>query len=367
VNLNPEIYPRILRPAFMCAGLAAYVLFAWQLLQGSLLHDGQLYGDDTLLVLLIGVWSAGFVALMLGREQVSHIVKIDEDTLVLCRALWCNLGAVCVAVLVPGALRLLLLIAPLFGLAYAAVHLARDKVVLVAVCTAVFYGMGVAYVASYSQVDVEFEVIIGLAFGGLLSGVLILAGEMQILRNELLERNRGLREAMERLQDMALKDDLTGLHNRRFVMEALARQKAMADRGQQNFTLCYADLDHFKLINDRFGHAVGDAALRQFAKLAESVVRNIDYVARFGGEEFLLVLVDADATTATRVARRLADHTRNMTVPGADLDFAITVSVGIASYHCGERVDDVISRADRALYDAKHAGRDRVMLAGVTV
>jgi len=363
VNLNAEIYPRFVRPVFMFAGLAAFVLFAWQLISGPLLQDGYLYADVTLLVLLIGVWSAGFVALMLGREQLAHIVKLDEDELVLCRALWCNLGAVCVAVLVPGASRLWLLVAPLFGLAYAAVHLAREKVVLIAVCTAVFYGLGVAYVASYGQVDTEFEVITGLAFAGLIGGVLILAGEMQILRNELLDRNRGLREAMERLQDMALKDDLTGLHNRRFVMEALARQKALADREQQAFTLCYADLDHFKIINDRFGHAAGDAALRQFAKLAESVVRNVDYVARFGGEEFLLVLVGANEATAARVARRLADHTRDMTVPGADLDFAITVSVGIASYRLGERVDDVISRADRALYDAKRAGRDRVMLA----
>ena len=354
--LRAETYPRYLRPALIFSGLAAYVLFTW-----SLLQEGYLHADEQIYLLAIPVWILGFVALMLRWEMLS---RLEDDTVVLARALWCNLGAVTLAVLVPHTLRLLLLVVPLFSVMYAAIHLARSQVLVVVLSSALLYCLGVLYLVSYTAVDSNFELLSGLAFGALLCGALILAGDMQALRDHLQARNAELREAMAQLQDMALKDELTGVHNRRSIMEILARQKALVDRGQQAFTLCYADLDHFKVINDRFGHAVGDVALRQFAELASSVVRNVDYVARFGGEEFLLVLVDADEETALRVAQRLADRTRNMWIPGTNDEFALTVSVGVARYQASERVDDVINRADHALYEAKHGGRDKVLVAG---
>lgn len=355
MNISAETYPRYVRPILLFAGLATYVLFTW-----SLLQQGYLQADEQVYLLSIPVWILGFVALMLRSDALS---RLDDDTVVMCRALWCNLGAVTLAVLVPHTLRLMLLVVPLFSVMYAAVHLARSQVLLVVLSTALLYCIGVLYLLAYTQVDTEFEVLSGAAFGALLCGVLILAGDMQAMRDDLIERNRSLRETMERVQDMALKDDLTGLHNRRSIMEVLSRQKALVDRGQQAFTLCYADLDHFKIINDRYGHAVGDVALRQFAELAGGVVRNVDYVARFGGEEFLLVLVDADEQTALQVAERLADRTRNMWIPGTEDEFELTVSVGIARYHAAERVDDVINRADHALYEAKRTGRDKVVVA----
>ena len=355
MNLLTKPYPRYSRPALIFTGLAAYVLFTW-----TLLRQGYLNANEQVYLLAIPVWIICFLALMLRWEVLS---RLDDDTMVLCRALWCNVGAVTLAVLVPHPVRLLLLVVPLFGVLYAAVHLARSQVLLVLLSSALLYCLGVFYLLAYTAVDADFELLSGIAFGALLCGVMILAGDIQALRDDLLQRNRNLRDAVARLQDMALKDDLTGLHNRRSIIEILSRQKALVDRGQQAFTLCYADLDHFKFINDRFGHAVGDVALRQFAELAASAVRNVDYVARFGGEEFLLVLVDADEQTAVRVAQRLADRTRDMWVPGTDDDIVLTVSVGIARYRAAERVDDVINRADHALYEAKHSGRDKVVVA----
>ncbi len=355
VNINSLAQTRLLRPIVVFAGLVTYVMFTW-----SLMRTGMMQLDESLYLLIIPCWMVVFMALI---WRLGSLQKLDEDTVVLCRALWCNLGAVTLAVLVPDTIRLLLLVVPLFSVVYAAIHLARSQVMLVVLITAVLYALCVLYLFAFGRVDVEFELMSGTAFAMMLGGVMLLASDMQSLRDSLMERNHDLRETIERLQDMALKDDLTRLHNRRSIMEILARQKALADRGQQAFTLCYADLDHFKTINDRFGHAVGDVALRQFAELAQSVVRNVDYVARFGGEEFLLVLVDADEQMASQVAHRLAERTREMWVPGTDENFSLTVSVGITRYRSGERVDDVISRADDALYDAKHGGRDRVLIA----
>lgn len=357
--MNTEFYARSVRrllPVLLLfGGLGCYVLFTW-----VLLRNGFLRASPDVYMGLIPVWIIGFVLLVL---RPAPLQRLQDRAVVLSLALWCNFGAVTVAVLVPHTLRLLLLVVPLFSVVYAAIHLARSQVVLVVLTTALVYSLGVLYLVSYVQIDAEFELMSGLAFAMLLVGVLLLAADLQKMRDHLLERNLGLRAAMERLQDMALKDDLTGLHNRRSILEILSRQKALADRGQQAFTLCYCDLDHFKGINDRFGHAVGDVALRQFGQLAQAVVRNVDYVSRFGGEEFLLVLVDADEGTANQVAERLAERTRNMRVPGTSDLFSVTVSVGIARYRSGERVGDVISRADHALYAAKRGGRDRVKIA----
>ena len=171
-----------------------------------------------------------------------------------------------------------------------------------------------------------------------------------------------LRDAHASGSMLAMRDELTGLYNRRYIMEVLARQKALADRGHIGFTLCYCDLDHFKLINDRYGHQMGDRVLMDFAQVAQSVVRSADFVARLGGEEFLLVLVGADMNTATGVSKRLCERTKTLTAVPEVADYRLTVSVGIASFSMGERVEDVIARADGALYSAKSSGRDRIVV-----
>jgi diguanylate cyclase (GGDEF)-like protein len=363
VNFDFQTSPRAVRPVLLLLGLAGYVLFIWLLLDeglnGSLYQGRQFVGSGTYL-LWLPIWVLGMVGLVL---RPGRLRRLEDDTINLVLALWCNIGAVTLALLVPHMLRLLLLAMPLCGVIYAAIYLSRGQVMLLATTTATVYLLNVLSELVGGRLDTEFEVLSGAAFAVLLGGAWLLAAELQRMRDQLLERNGGLRDALERAQDMALKDDLTRLHNRRSVLELISRQKALSDRGQPAFTLCYCDLDHFKRINDRYGHAVGDVALRQFAALASAVVRNVDYVARFGGEEFLLVLVDADAQTAAQVARRLADKTRDMRIPGTPEGFSLTVSVGIASYLPHEQTDDLIGRADHALYSAKRAGRDQVMIA----
>lgn len=354
MEINAYINPRLVRPTLVIAGLLAFVSLTWSLLQAGILRM-----DPDLYLLWVPVWIAGFVVL---AYQPWSFARLDPDTLIICRTLWCNIGAISLAVLVPSMLRLLLLAVPLFCVLYAAIHLARSQLLLIILVSAGVYTLEVSYLLSAHGVDLNIELLTGFAFAALLAGVFLISAELQTVRDGLTERNRGLRDAMERLQDMASKDDLTGLHNRRSIMELLGRQKALADRGAQTFTVCYCDLDHFKMVNDRYGHAVGDVALKQFAELARAVVRNVDYVSRFGGEEYLLVLVDADAQTAAQVAQRLAEHTRQMWIPGTDEAFSMTVSVGIASYQVGELVQDLVSRADQALYQAKRAGRDRVVV-----
>ena len=358
MDTSTDIYSRYLRPAALLGGLLVFGLFTW-----SLMRSGHMQATQGAFTQLIATWSFGFVVLILWQPKNINQDHNVDDAMVLCRAIWCNLGVVLMASLVNHPARILLLVVPLFGIFYAALHLSRAQVLLVALITWLTYGFCNLGLVSYAQQDAELAALSGAGFALMLAGGLLLGWEVLRLRDKLIENNQDLQTTLARMAEMALTDELTGIHNRRHVLDVLERQKSLADRGQQSFTVCFCDLDHFKLVNDRYGHAVGDRALKQFAELALGAVRNVDYVARFGGEEFLLVLVGADENVASRVAHRLADHTREMWVKGTDHNFALTVSVGITSFRAGERIDDMLGRADRALYRAKLEGRDRVIVA----
>jgi diguanylate cyclase (GGDEF)-like protein len=324
-----------------------------------LLQLGHLPVPQSPFLLLLGVWWAGLFALMLAGESSG---RFRAGTLSFSKALWCNVGIVMTALLVPHPVRLLLLVAPLFGVLYTALHLDRAQMFTVAAVTWVSYAGGALLLCLASGVDAYAEWLFLLAFSGMLFVMVIMAGEVTALKTAFERRRDRLREAMEQLADLAMRDELTGLYNRRYIMDVLTRQKALADRGHVGFALCYCDLDHFKRINDRFGHQVGDLALKDFSDIALSVVRSADFVARLGGEEFLLVLIGADSDTASTVARRLCERSKLLAVIPGDPEYRVTVSVGVARFQPGERIEDVIQRSDRALYAAKAAGRDQIVL-----
>jgi diguanylate cyclase (GGDEF)-like protein len=167
-------------------------------------------------------------------------------------------------------------------------------------------------------------------------------------------------ERCERAEREARTDALTGLPNRRYILEACERELAAARRYGRAFSVLLFDLDHFKALNDTHGHAAGDAALVAVAGVLERQVRKPDLPARFGGEEFLVLLPDARESCALAAAERLRATIR-------DLDLTptrITASFGVATWQpADDGVEDMLARADRALYRAKRAGRDRVFSA----
>ena len=174
------------------------------------------------------------------------------------------------------------------------------------------------------------------------------------------------RKALEvQLADMAERDALTGLLNRRAILahlEALHRDRRQAS---QSLCLMMCDVDHFKRINDRHGHAKGDEVLREVAHLLNARLREGDRVGRIGGEEFLIVLATADLEDARQVAERLRQQVAQMDVQcNEGQRLAVTISIGVAqSLHQDEDWADVIARADAGLYAAKRAGRDQVIVA----
>jgi diguanylate cyclase (GGDEF)-like protein len=168
----------------------------------------------------------------------------------------------------------------------------------------------------------------------------------------------------EKLRNQALRDELTGLHNRRFLEETLPRLVAHAERRGAPLAVMMLDLDHFKQVNDRYGHAAGDAVLRDVGRLLLARLRRMDLACRYGGEELLVLMPDCTATEALQRARDLCAQIRGMREAGSAGLPQVTVSIGVAAWpEHGEQIGKVIEAADAALYAAKRAGRDRALPA----
>ena len=207
----------------------------------------------------------------------------------------------------------------------------------------------------------QLELFVLTGFAAALLGTTVVGQEMFVLRSTLRDRNEQLGNALEKVNLMAVTDDLTGLHNRRFIDDVLVRQVALAHRGNYQFSICFFDLDHFKNINDTYGHAAGDEVLKEVARIAMSATRAGDYVARYGGEEFILVLSATDAESAVAVAERVREMTEKTNFDSLGADLRVTISCGVTPYRAPETVDDILERADKAMYMAKNGGRNAVV------
>jgi len=167
-----------------------------------------------------------------------------------------------------------------------------------------------------------------------------------------------------RMEEMATTDGLTGLTNHRTFQERFAQQLERSARHGKKCTLILTDIDHFKKVNDSYGHPMGDQVLRRIARVLDANVRKIDIVARYGGEEFALVLEETDAAGALKLAERirLDAAAQSFTADGGPA--SVTLSLGIACFpDDAQDKADIIARADQCLYAAKHAGRNRAVLA----
>ena len=194
-------------------------------------------------------------------------------------------------------------------------------------------------------------------------------------RNELLARVRTqirrrrfqdrLRSSYVQSLSMALTDQLTGLYNRSYLMTHLSGLMQRTLASGKAMALAMIDVDNFKQVNDTHGHAVGDEVLAELAQRMTHYTRNFDTVARFGGEEFVVVMPDTTAALAMLVAERLRRRVADVQIRlKSGTALSITISIGVAvSRHQADRAEELLSRADRALYAAKRQGRNRVMLA----
>jgi diguanylate cyclase (GGDEF)-like protein len=160
------------------------------------------------------------------------------------------------------------------------------------------------------------------------------------------------------LWEMAVTDSLTGLYVRRYFMMKFQEELLRAQRYEKNLTVIMADLDRFKRINDTYGHSTGDRVLSIVGKFLQQNIRDVDIIARFGGEEFVILLPEADENEARKVSERLRHNLENLELDDCP---SLTLSLGIAAYpKDGTDIEELIIKADAAMYAAKQSGRNRV-------
>jgi diguanylate cyclase (GGDEF)-like protein len=193
----------------------------------------------------------------------------------------------------------------------------------------------------------------------------LLAGELSRLRARLHRQKRELSKALLKIQDLAIRDELTGLINRRQMLELMAQEHQRCMRTGRPFCIAMLDLDYFKEVNDRHGHAAGDAVLQAFANAVQGSIRIGDIVARWGGEEFVLMLADTALPAAQGGVERVRECVQALRVavpgPRGPTEVGVTVSIGLTDHRSGETVAQLLERADLALYRAKSQGRNQLV------
>jgi diguanylate cyclase (GGDEF)-like protein len=179
-------------------------------------------------------------------------------------------------------------------------------------------------------------------------------GQLTVAFNHMVDR---LREARQELERLSVTDGLTGLYNRRRLMDALAEEERRFHRHKRPFAVLMADIDHFKEYNDSFGHLAGDQVLARVGALVRQSTRDVDCAARYGGEEFVVMMPETDVEGATEVADRIRKRLAGELIAGG----RVTLSIGVAEFpRHGVTPEAVLGAADAALYKAKRAGRNRV-------
>ena len=180
--------------------------------------------------------------------------------------------------------------------------------------------------------------------------------------NELLRQRVAEVEALhEEVREQSLHDPLTGLYNRRYLADTLNREVTRAENDHAEVSLILADIDFFKVINDTYGHAVGDQFLVEISRNLTNCARKSDFICRFGGEEFLLILPSTGREAALKRAEQMRQHCAKIALPYEGQNLHVTVSFGVATYpRHAATAEELIVRADKALYLSKHAGRNRV-------
>ena len=199
-----------------------------------------------------------------------------------------------------------------------------------------------------------------------LSGCIALNLRIQRIRAKLQQQREALAQALEVNRELATRDELTGLINRRAMLDLMALEHSRSLRSGRPLLLAQLDIDHFKPINDQHGHATGDRALQAFAGTVRASVRDTDVLARWGGEEFVLMLTDTSADQARGLLERIRQAVQALEIAHSAGSLQLTVSIGLAQHLPGDTVEHTLERADQALYRAKALGRNRVVVAPAT-
>ncbi|MTI65844.1 MAG: diguanylate cyclase [Firmicutes bacterium] len=174
-----------------------------------------------------------------------------------------------------------------------------------------------------------------------------------------------MRDLNKELSKISITDPLTKVNNRRRIIEIARNEFNESKKNNQDLSLCMIDIDHFKRVNDTYGHAIGDLVLKKLANECKNIIRKVDSFGRFGGEEFIIILPETDSDSAFNIAERIRNKISNMEINNEEEKIFITISIGVSTLKDETKINDLINKADKALYDAKNNGRNQVKRSNI--
>ena len=231
--------------------------------------------------------------------------------------------------------------------------------------TLVTYGIDIALLNYFRSdtVNLNIEYLQFLVLSMVLVAFSIIGGHISSLRRNLRISRTELEKSLTIIKEMSIRDYLTGVYNRRHLMELLEHEYHRISRGGAHFSVAMLDIDHFKSVNDTHGHLTGDEVLKAVSDVIRNSLRSADFCGRYGGEEFLLVMTQTNINGALLCAERIRSTIEQSRFTSLGPNFKVTVSLGVTEFTGKEDIPTMIARADKALYHAKESGRNRVEYA----
>lgn len=350
-GMDPKLRMRVQRSM-----ISTLIYVVWMLLEAYAAHANIIPWDAA--YLMMGYNVAGLLAFyILLRSGLS--LRMRDPSLTLAQETYA-IGALMIAYVLVPPTRAAVLQCMGLTLAFGMFTLKpRENVYACAATVGLLLATLTAmWVIQPPHFNLKRETINALLACIVLPSLTVIIRHFAVMREHLLAQRAELKEAVARVEQLATRDSLTGLFNRRHALAVMDQEQRRHQRSTAPLTVALIDLDHFKRINDSLGHGVGDEVLQAFARHAMQVMRQTDVVARWGGEEFLIVFPESSAAEAQRGLARLREHLSAQHLSAAAPELTVTFSAGVAAITPDDTVEQCLERADRALYAAKAAGRD---------
>ncbi len=326
------------------------------------LFYNKLYSIDlfTLYGVIAVYWMGSFLFTIMIRSGLNK--KFADPSLTVAQIIWNTLFLLTIAYMLNESRGLILMM--YFGiLSFGYFRLKFREFLSIALFAILGYAVIMLYIFlnEPDRIEIKLEIIQWMIFSSTITVMLYTGSAIHHLRDTAKKQYRDLQAALELNKKLAITDELTGLYIRRYFMEKLSQQKALSERDDSDFVLCFCDLDHFKQINDTFGHHTGDIVLQKFSEILRSSIREIDYAARFGGEEFVCLLVNTDIEKAIKVTERIREGLANYNFSDIAPSLHATVSIGLSNFKQFNTIQETLMNADNRMYLAKQQGRNKVV------
>lgn len=351
---DPKLRARVTMTLLAVYGYAASTAVLLYLVSANLVSA------RSAIALVIFMWTGVPIFYLLVRTGLSRRLGSPGMDLPQCMF---AMASILMAYVIVGPMRNAVLVLIALVMVFSMITLTPRQVRILGVSTLSCLGLAMAWLILHEpeRVDVRIEIIKFVLAGSTLPVLSAVATHVAKLRTRLMEQKQELQHALAMLHEVATRDELTGLHNRRHMMQLMEQQMKRQQRSGEGFCLALIDLDHFKQVNDHFGHQTGDMVLRTFADTVSKELRQTDVLARWGGEEFLVMLTAPDPGLhgAQASLARFQAALRQVVVGNG---IRVTFSAGLTEHPPGEPLHETLERADRGLYAAKANGRNRVEL-----